>query len=276
MQLVRVLLPIDQHGTTEACAAVAFALASRFRIEVEALHPCPPAWQRLPYSSELSPFAVQELIEVEREQALLEKRHAKAWFRKMAKAFPKVKATFAAGEGLVGLVVSKHARMADFSVVPGISEAEGAFWNDVREGALFSSGRPMLVVPQEALSKRADTVVVAWKDRPEAVRAIVAAAPFLAKAKRVRVMSVTGGDRDDGSLAAITDYLTGAGVAAEAATVPQGSREVGEILVAEAGKQKSAMLVMGAYGHSRLRQWVFGGATSHVLRNATVPVLMVH
>jgi nucleotide-binding universal stress UspA family protein len=286
MQLVRVLLPIDQRGTTEACAAAAFALARRFRIEVEVLHPCSPAGHLLPYSSSgLSPFSspsypdpfvTQEVIEVEREQTSLAKRRAKAWWKKTAKTFPMVPATFASREGLVSTLVAMHARLADFSIVPTVSEAEDTFWTDVREGALLSSGRPMLVVPPEATHHRADTVVLAWKDRPEAVRAIVAAAPFLAKAKLVRVVSVAETDQDESSLTEITNYLCRAGVAAEATIVPQSSREAGELLVAEAGKYKAAMLVMGAYGHSRLREWAFGGATNYVLRDATVPVMMMH
>jgi nucleotide-binding universal stress UspA family protein len=283
MQLVRVLLPISQRGTTEACMAAAFSLASRFRIEVEVLHPCPLAGPVLPYSSEFSPpfssypdpFVTQQ-IEVEREQTSLAKRRAKAWWKKTTKAFPKVPATFASREGLVSTLVALHARLADFSIVPTVSEAEDTFWTDVREGALLSSGRPILVVPPEATPYRADTVVLAWKDRPEAVRAILAAAPFLAKAKLVRVVSVAETDQDESSLTEVTAYLSRAGVAAQATLVPQSSREVGELLVAEAGKYKAAMLVMGAYGHSRLREWAFGGATNYVLRNATVPVMMMH
>jgi nucleotide-binding universal stress UspA family protein len=242
------------------------------------LHPCSHAGHLLPYaSSGLSPFSsdpdpyvMQELIEGEREQTSLAKRRAKAWWKKTAKTFPMVPATFASREGLVSTLVAMHARLADFSIVPTVGEAEDTFWTDVREGALLSSGRPMLVVPPEA------TVVVAWKDRPEAVRAIVAAAPFLAKAKLVRVVSVAETDQDESSLTEITNYICRAGVAAEATIVPQSSREVGELLVAEARKYKAAMLVMGAYGHSRLREWAFGGATNYVLRNATVPVMMMH
>jgi nucleotide-binding universal stress UspA family protein len=284
MQLVRVLLPIDQRGTTEACVAAAFALARRFRIEVEVLHPCPHAGHLLPYSSsglspfssDPDPFVMQQLIEGEREQTSLGKRRAKAWWKKTAKTFPMIPATFASREGLVSALVAMHARLADFSIVPTVSEAEDTFWTDVREGALLSSGRPMLVVPPEATRHRADTVVVAWKDRPEAVRAIVAAAPFLAKAKLVRVVSVAETDQDESSLTEVTAYLSRAGVAAQAIFVPQSSRGAGELLVAEAGKYEAAMLVMGAFGHSRLREWAFGGATNYVLHNATVPVMMMH
>jgi nucleotide-binding universal stress UspA family protein len=282
MQFVRVLLPIDQRGTTEACVAAAFGLASRFRIEVEVLHPYQPAAPLLPFSSELgpflsepSPFAMQAQLQVERAQASLEKRHAKAWWKKTAKTFPKVSSTFASREGLVSTVVAMHARLADFSIVPTLTEEEDPFWTDVRNGALLSSGRPMLVIPTGATRYRVDTVVVAWKDRPEAVRAIVAAAPFLAKAKLIRVVSVAE-DQDESSLTEITDYLGRAGVAAEAITVPPDSGGAGQNLVAEASKYKAAMLVIGASGHSRLREWAFGGATNYVLRHATVPVLMMH
>ena len=283
MRLVKVLLPIDQRGTTEACVAAAFALASRFRIEVEALHPYTLSGQYLPMSSQFGTFsmepnllAMQEQIEIERKQASLEKRHAKAWWKKTAKAFPQVSSTFASREGSVSTLVAMHARLADFTIVPTVVEGEAAFWTDVRNGALLSSGRPMLVIPTEATRFGADTVVVAWKDRPEAVRAIVAAAPFLAKAKLVRVVSVTESDESESSLAEITDYLSRAGIAAEAVIVPPSSRVAGEVLIAEASKYKAAMLVMGASGHSRLREWAFGGATHYVLRNATVPVLMMH
>jgi nucleotide-binding universal stress UspA family protein len=277
MHLARLLLPIDQHGTTEACAAAAFTLAQRFGTLLEILYPCPPAWQRLAYSSELSPYAVQELIEVERKQAAVEKRGAKTWCEKQAKAHAKVKVEFAAAEGLVTPLVAGHARMADLSVVPSISEEEAPFWTDVRDGALFQSGRPMLVVPPKAPSQPAGMVVVAWKDAPEAVRAVSAAAPFLGKAKRVRLVAIAeDGQGDDTSLKAMADYLTKAGLIVRSTRLAQEGRDIGEVLVQEAVKEKGAMLVMGAYGHWRLRERVFGGVTQFVLRNTTVPVLMMH
>jgi nucleotide-binding universal stress UspA family protein len=276
MQLVRLLLPIDQHGTTDACAAAAFTLAQRFGMQLEILYPCPPPWQRLPYSSEFSPYAVQELVEVERKQASVEKRNAKKWCQKQCKAHPKAKVEFASVEGLVATLVAGHARMADFSVVPSVAEAEGAFWGDVRDGALFSSGRPMLVVPPGAASQPAGTVVIAWQDTPEAVRAVGAAAPFLAKAKRVRLVAVGEEEQGDTSLEAMADYLMQAGLKVRASRVPQDQRDTGEVLIHEAAREKGAMLVMGAYGHWRLRERVFGGATQSVLRNTTVPVLMMH
>jgi nucleotide-binding universal stress UspA family protein len=276
MHLARLLLPIDQHGTTDACVASAVTLAQRFGVVLEVLYPCPPPWQRLPYSSELSPYAVQELIEVERKQAAAERRSAKKWCQKQAKAHAKVRVEFAAAEGLVTQVVAGHARLADFSVVPSRTEGEGTFWEDVRDGALFDSGRPMLVVPPGAACRPTGTVVIGWKDRPEAVRAIAAAAPFLGKAKRVRLVAVAEEDQADPSLEAMADYLAQAGLKVRPSRIPQNGRDAGEALVEEASKEKDVLLVMGAFGHGRLRERVFGGATQSVLRNTTVPVLMMH
>jgi nucleotide-binding universal stress UspA family protein len=276
MHLVRLLLPIDQHGTTEACAASAFTLAQRFRMRLEMLHPCPPPWQRLPYSSELSPYAVQELIEIEHQQAAVEKRNAKKWCQKQSKVRPKVKVEFATLEGLVTTLVARHARMADLSVVPSMTKAGGVFWREVLDGALFYSGRPMLVVP-DAIGEHPGTVVIAWKDTPEAVRAIAAAAPFLAKAKRIRLVAVAEEDEgSDASVEAMADFLTQAGLNVLVSRIAREERDTGEVLVQEAAMEKGAMLVMGAYGHWRLRERVFGGTTRSVLHKTTVPVLMMH
>ena len=274
MKLVRCLLPINQDGTTDACAAIAFALAKRFRIEVQVLHcATPPAFS--PVLPSLDPLASNSLREIElgRKQVSCERRHAKAWWKKITKSFPKVTSTFASPEGSAGTLAAKFARFADLTIVPSVSQANESFWSEVRNGALLSSGRPMLVVPPDAERYGRDTIVVAWKDRPETVRALVAAAPFLAKAKLVHMISVTEPDQDKSSLIEITHYLNRAGIAAKSIAIPESSA-IGEILVAESAK--TAMLVMGGSGRSQLSEWAFGGATNYILSSTTVPTLMMH
>ena len=89
MKLVRILLPINQYGTTKAWAAAAFSLAERSGALLEALHPCPAPSERLPYSTELSPFYFEELIDVGKKQVALEKRLARKWLGKTARAHPR-------------------------------------------------------------------------------------------------------------------------------------------------------------------------------------------
>ena len=274
VKLVRILLPITQHGTTEACAAAAFSLAERSGALLEALHPCPAPSERLPYSTELSPFYFEELIDVGKKQVALEKRLARKWLGKTARAHPKAHAELVSIEGLVAPSVAMRAKVADLTVLPSIDAGEELFWAGARDAALFHSGRPLLVVPKGAEGAVGETVVIAWKDAVEAVRAVMAAQPFLVKAKRIRLVSVAERGKDE-TAAAMADYLTKAGLRVELTTVALDSREVGEVLL-DAVTGRGVLLVMGAYGHWRWREWVFGGATHYVLRHTAVPVLMMH
>jgi nucleotide-binding universal stress UspA family protein len=276
MKLVRILLPINQQGTTEACRKTAFGLAQRFGVRLEALHLCAAPWQRMAYSTELSPFYSQELIDIGREQVTLEQSEARKWFDHALEAHPRVAADFVTVEGPAAPIVASRARVADVSVVPTIGAEDEAFWGAVRDGALFQSGRPMLAVPPVAPLHFGETVVVAWKDSVEAVRAVTAATPFFAAAKRICLVSVEEGDHFDQTNAAMADYLTEAGLKVEAPKMLPKADNVGETLLLATASKEAPLLVMGAYGHWRWREWAFGGVTEHVLRNATMPVLMAH
>jgi nucleotide-binding universal stress UspA family protein len=274
MKLVRILLPITRHGTSEACAAASFDLAERSSAELEVLHPCLAPSARLPYSTEISPFYFEELIDVGKKQAGLEKRQAKQWFAKAARGHPKVRANLVATEGLVAPTVSTRAKASDVTVLPSITDGEDEFWKSARDAALFHCGRPVLVVPKEARGAMGQTVVIAWKDSAEAVRAVGAAQPFLADARRIRM--VTAAEQGpDPTAAAMADYLKLAGLRVERSELAPDSRPVGEVLLSEAAGE-GALLVMGAYGRWRWREWVFGGVTRHVLHHTPVPVLMAH
>jgi nucleotide-binding universal stress UspA family protein len=272
-RLVRILLPIGPAGTTGACTEAAFLLADRFGAELEVLHPCPPPLQRLPYSTELSPIYFEDLVDVARKQIDEEERRATDWFEEALGAHPGTKADLVTVEGLVGPAVAMRAKVADLTVLPSIAAKEDGLFGPARDAALFHSGRPALIVPDEAGGPIGESVVIAWKDAVEAVRAIASAAPFLAAAKRVKLLNIVE-DGEDETFPAMAGYLAKAGFPVETETVDLGSRDVGEALLDAAGS--GVLLVMGGYGHWRWREWVFGGATLHVLRNTAVPVLMNH
>jgi nucleotide-binding universal stress UspA family protein len=139
----------------------------------------------------------------------------------------------------------------------------------------MQSGRPVLLAPAEPPSGIGYVVAVAWNGSPEGVHALAAALPFLEKADAVSL--ITSGDADAaGSLSAV-DYLAWHGVDAEHRKVAAGSgRHVGSILFEAARDAGADLLVMGAYGHSRVRELLLGGATRTVLESMTLPVLMAH
>ena len=144
------------------------------------------------------------------------------------------------------------------------------------ETALFGSGRPVLILSAAGLATLPETIVIAWKATPEAARAVGAAMPFLSAAKQIFVVTVAE-DRDlpDEEGARLLTSLRWHGFNASMRRLPPGPQGAASTLLAAAAEQ-GALVVMGAYGNSRMRQWVFGGFTRHVLRGAEVPVLMMH
>ncbi len=149
------------------------------------------------------------------------------------------------------------------------------------EATLLDSGRPLVVVPfihKEPL--RLDRVVVAWNESRPAARAMGDALPFLRRAKEVRVVIVTGerGKDENDTLegADIGQHLARHGVRVEVDRVAAGGLDVADVLLSYAADAAADFMVMGGYGHSRLREFVLGGATRGILRSMTVPVLMSH
>lgn len=275
MKPTRVLLPINSKGTTSACADVAFSLARRFEAELEVLHPCPPPAQRLPYATELSPIYFEAYLDVSRKQVDYEEKQAVAWFEKATAKWDEVESQLLTVEGLVGPAIAQRAKTADFSVLPTVSAADDEMFDEARDAALFSSGRPALFVPDEASAHIGETVVIAWKDAVEAARAVAAAGPFLEEAKRVRLISlVPDGDPEDETALAMANYLKAACLPVELRSVQLGGREVGDAILEEAGS--GVLLVMGGYGRWRWHEWIFGGATDHVLHATDIAVLMSH
>jgi nucleotide-binding universal stress UspA family protein len=144
------------------------------------------------------------------------------------------------------------------------------------EAALFESGRPIMIAPAQAPAGLGETVVIAWNGSTETARTLAFAMPFLARAAKVSVIAVEEGMVPGPDAPAVARYLARNGIQAQARTVSAGKRGLGETLLDQATELGADLLVKGAYTHSRLRQMIFGGATSHILAKAQVPVFMGH
>jgi nucleotide-binding universal stress UspA family protein len=144
------------------------------------------------------------------------------------------------------------------------------------EAALFESGRPILIAPPTPPDKIGEVVVVAWNGSTETARTIALAMPFLVKAQQVLVLSVEEGMVPGPSGADVVQNLIRNGVAAKKKQIQASGRPPGRAMLDEAAAAGADLLVKGAYTHSRLRQMIFGGATSHILSHAEVPVFMAH
>jgi len=170
-----------------------------------------------------------------------------------------------------------HGRVADLLVVGRAREGEVVAM-DILEAALMETGRPVLIAPAETPQTISDTVAIAWKDTPEAGRAVAAALPFIAAAKRVVILSVEEGDErtDQRSCERLLHALRWHTQAASVQRLQRNSRQPAEIVLDAAATAGADLLVMGGYSHSRLREVVFGGFTRHMLTDSRLPVLMAH
>jgi nucleotide-binding universal stress UspA family protein len=174
--------------------------------------------------------------------------------------------------------VAEYARAADLLVIARPAESAGVSFDTIEE-ALLESGRPVLLPPAAPLSVLPETIVIAWKATPESARAVTAAMPFLSTAKQILILTVAeeqGRSDEEGARLATNLSRRGLRVAARHVQPVRPDAQGAADTLLTAAAEQSALVVMGAYGHSRLRQWVFGGFTRHVLRGAQVPVLMMH
>jgi nucleotide-binding universal stress UspA family protein len=148
------------------------------------------------------------------------------------------------------------------------------------ESALFDAGRPVLIVPKTAPKAIGRHVLVAWNRSTEQAHTNSFALPLLQRAEKVTVLMVEGGATSGPSGEDATLHLRRNGVKAEAVTRKKSDRNygvaIGEITLEQAASLGCDLVIKSAYTQSRLRQMIFGGATRHILANATLPVLMAH
>jgi nucleotide-binding universal stress UspA family protein len=146
------------------------------------------------------------------------------------------------------------------------------------EGVLFGSGRHLILVPDGERSKGAfDRVLIAWDGSRESARALAEAMPFLHKAEEVTIVIVGGETAIWNQSMAVADavnHLKHHGIDAVVERAAARKRDVGAKLIAEAERRKTDLLVMGGYGHSRLRERLLGGVTYELLHEAPVPLLV--
>ncbi|WP_018317194.1 universal stress protein [Bradyrhizobium sp. WSM2793] len=145
------------------------------------------------------------------------------------------------------------------------------------ESALFESGRPVLLVPSNAPRSVATNIMIHWNGSTEQARANAFAMPLLRLAERVSVLTVVGGQAVPGPSAdQILQQLRYNDIAAQARTVELENRDTGQAVLDACRAEGCDLLIKGAFTRTRLRQMIFGGATSYIMEHAQLPVLMAH
>jgi nucleotide-binding universal stress UspA family protein len=175
--------------------------------------------------------------------------------------------------------VGVHAYYADLVVIARPEPAgQTARPPGLAESLVLSSGRPIIVFPPRSAVSRVRRILVGWNARRESIRAVADAAPLLARAEVVEVLVVdperhpSGHGQEPG--ADIARHLARHGGQVGVRRLSSGKEEVGRLLLSQAAAFSADLLVMGAYGHSQISEWMFGSVTRTVLREAGLPVLM--
>lgn len=171
--------------------------------------------------------------------------------------------------------LAAHGRVADLTITAR-GRKDSPMPVHVLEAAFLHTGRPVLLLPSKPSVPLTGTVAVAWKDTPEAARAIAGAMPFLEHADRIVVLCADEGGERDRSGERLVRALSWHNHKVILEQLAQGTERPVEVLLDAACGLSATLLVMGGYGHSRLREFVFGGFTQRVLETADLPVLMAH
>lgn len=281
MPFKTILVHLNDRRRAEHLLRPAIALARRWSAHLIGLHVYPSIPQLSAFGARIGGEVVGSIVGAARQES--EQVHA--IFARMTANQPFV-AEWQAVKSMgadIAEIVMERGRAADLIVA---SQAD-ADWDltpilDFPERLAVESGRPVLVVPNAgSFDSIGRSVMVAWSGSRESARAAYDALPILAEAESVRVLGVAeprpnGADSERLPDTAIAASLARHGVKATAMQSDPGSRSICEEILSQLAGVDGDLLVMGAYGHSRFSEFVFGGVTRHMARHMTVPTFFSH
>ena len=172
--------------------------------------------------------------------------------------------------------IASHGRIFDLIVVEQPRNDPDHALRKILRGFLFASGRPVLVATTNAPASLGDNVLIAWNGSALSARAAAVARQYFREARRVGVLTVATGQRQQPSAYDLAAQLAWHGMEAEVVRAELGNRRLGDVFLEQAADFGADLLVMGTYAHSRFRDTLTGGVTNHILSHAELPVLMVH
>jgi nucleotide-binding universal stress UspA family protein len=275
-----ILVHVDEKPRSEARITYSLALATRFEAHVTALALVQPPRYPQPTLPLLGPEIAVQQMKYAHERA----DQAVAQFSELARRAGVTSVETRTVRGDLPNVIALQARYSDLVVIgqhdPDDPSDDTPDARNYPELITMSVGRPVLVVPYAGkFPSVGQNVAVAWDAGREATRAVTDSLPILKKAAKVTVLAINpnkvgGHGAEPGADIAL--YLARHGVKVEASQQHSGGLDVGSFLLSRLADMDADLLVMGAYGHSRLREMVLGGVTRTILDSMTVPVLMSH
>jgi nucleotide-binding universal stress UspA family protein len=275
--------PCDQKAATTAVA-----LAKRLGAHVEGLFTRLDASELVPRLGEgMSSVAIESILEASQIASEEAATRARAALTQAADAGgveiatglparPGLSVYFHDLTGPVDEIFDSEARLADLLVFGEPGEDAPVGWTHRIERGLLALRRPILVARGGVSANFGEKILVSYDGSLEAANALVHAAPILVAAKEVEVLQIHEGEKGVDHAGAAVRYLRQHGANASAHDMKLTRGHVGEEIAARANSVWASLIVMGGYGRSRLREFILGGATRHLINHAPVPVLLAH
>ena len=260
MTIKTVLVVLSGVSGDETRLAAALLLGARFEAGIAALHVKPAP---VILTGGMNGEVPASLIEAQQQQIDATAAAVEAAARSQA-ARVGAKIDWRCEEGDEVSVAGVHARYADLVVAAP----------DVARELVFVSASPVMAIPDGATPNGLKRAVIAWNGSQEAARAVRDALPLIEAVESAEVLVIDPPRQEIGT--DIARRLAAHGIKVDVRERLSGDADIGGLLLEEARVSGADFLVMGAYGHSRLREWVLGGATEEVLEAAKIPVLMSH
>ncbi|MEE8393083.1 MAG: universal stress protein [Rhodospirillales bacterium] len=288
MAIRMILVPHDEVNAAKPALETAFIIARNIGAHVNALHVGADPNDAVPLISDgMSGAIINEMMALAEKETAERAAKSRQVFGELCSRFsieetetpsPETvpSASWTNEQGLVGQATAVHGRLSDLIVAVRPVAGSEASSSLVLNAALFETGRPVLVAPPSAAGEIGRKVAISWNGSAESARAVAAAMEFIEAAQEVFVLTAKS-DRTSLNVAPeLVSYLAWHGVKAGTKAFSPSGGPTGAALLGECAAIGADMLVMGAYTHSRMRQLILGGVTSHVLEHAEVPLLMAH
>jgi len=271
-----ILVLVDGGPLSESVLETGLAMASLFDAQVQALHVQADPATLVPIVGEgMSGAMVEQVMDAMSKAVDQRSEKAKAVFDQIS-ARGGAKLVWRQETGPEPVVLAAAGRLSDLIVLGRPDKSMDGQTAASLDAALFDTGHAVLVAPPTAPKKCCHRVALAWNGSSEAARVVGVALPYLAKAENVTILSAPGTDKR-APAEALAAYLALHEIKADVQSFElHHHQSIGHGLLEQAQKIDADMLAMGAYGHSRLREMILGGATRDVLAQATIPVLMAH
>ncbi|MGH6933166.1 MAG: universal stress protein [Dongiaceae bacterium] len=273
---VRAILAVaDGSSGTKGALEAALLIARRCNASVDVVHVRADVETMVPVIGEgMSGAMVEQMMSAMAQSIKSRAAKARAIYEEVA-AKSGAKSVWREMTGREPDVVAAAGRLSDLIVIGRPDKDTEMPLAATLDAALFDTGRPVLVAPAAAPGSIGKTIALAWNGSAQSARLVAGALPLFGLSERVIVMTV--GEIDPLATASeLVSYLSRHDVRALHQPVEPGHESVGKALLHHAEKAGADMLAMGAYGHSRLREMILGGATRDVLAGSKIPVLMAH